>query len=163
MRAETILRAADIGAEQSAPVDTIVLTHDERHLRRRRMTMQQGEHFMVDLPRTVALHHGDRFVLDSGRMVEVIAAEEDLVEITARSPEHHAELCWHLGNRHLPAQVEAKRILIVPDRVIVEMLTGLGAKTTAVREVFTPMRGAYDEHHAAHAHSHNHTHSHSHD
>lgn len=155
--AHAVQSAQEVNAQARPPIDIIVLTHDERHLRRRRLTMEHGDTIMVDLPRTIALHHGDRFVLDDGSTVEVIAAEESLTEITARNGEHHAELCWHLGNRHLPAQVEADRVLIVPDRIIEDMLKGLGAKLRPVTEIFTPMRGAYD---SANAHDHNHGHTH---
>ncbi|MEL6783300.1 MAG: urease accessory protein UreE [Pseudomonadota bacterium] len=164
-RSHTVKLASDVTAADPDPMDIIVLPHDERHLRRRRLTTQKGEAFLVDLPRTIALHHGDRFVLDDGSTVEVIAAQEKLTEITARHTQHHAELCWHLGNRHLPAQVEVDRVLIVPDRIIEEMLKGLGATLRPVTEIFTPMRGAYDSaqthdnhHHHHHAHSHDHDH-----
>ncbi|MEL7229615.1 MAG: urease accessory protein UreE [Pseudomonadota bacterium] len=153
--AHAVKPAGAVAASDAAPIDIIVLPHDERHLRRRRLTTQNGDAFVVDLPRTIALHHGDRFVLDDGSTVEVIAAEENLTEITARDAEHHAELCWHLGNRHLPAQVEADRVLIVPDRIIEDMLRSLGATLRSVTEIFTPMRGAYD---SAHTHDHGHAH-----
>ncbi|MEM9733648.1 MAG: urease accessory protein UreE [Pseudomonadota bacterium] len=155
--ARAVQSAQDVNTEAPPPIDIIVLAHDERHLRRRRLTMQHGDAFLVDLPRTIALHHGDRFVLDDGNTVEVIAAEESLTEITACNAEHHAELCWHLGNRHLPAQVEADRVLIVPDHIIEDMLKGLGATLRPVTEIFTPMLGAYD---ASHSHDHNHDHAH---
>ena len=51
------------------------------------------------------------------------------------TPAHLVRLAWHLGNRHLPVQVEADRLLIREDHVIEAMLRGLGATVD-------PRRGA---------------------
>lgn len=128
------------------PFDVVVLDHEERHLRRRVLRLQHGDEVLVDLPRPVVLAHGDRLVLDDGRHVEVIAAEEDLLEVRARESATLAELAWHLGNRHTPAQIERTRILVARDHVLAEMLVGLGASVSEVREPFEPVRGAYHRH-----------------
>ena len=142
-----MLRAAASAAENGkVPFDIIVLTQEERHLRRKVVTLQHGDEVLVDLPRAFALAHGDRLVLDDGRHVEVIAAEEELYEIKARGAEALIELAWHIGNRHLAAQIEPDRILIARDHVIKDMLIGLGADVTDVCEPFEPVRGAYHRH-----------------
>lgn len=130
------------------PIDVVVLTHDQRHLRRKLLHMQHDDVVMLDLKEPVQLAHGDRLLLDTGDHVEVIAAEEALYEVSPRDPLHLVELAWHLGNRHLPAQVEEGRILILRDQVIRDMLLGLGAGVREVSEPFHPLRGAY--HHHAH-------------
>lgn len=142
-----MLRAAVIATDKiKVPFDIIVLTQEERHLRRKVVTLQHGEEVLVDLPRAFALTHGDRLVLDDGRHVEVIAAAEDLYAIKAHGAEALIEFAWHIGNRHLPAQIEPGRILIARDHVIKDMLVGLGAEVTDVCEPFEPMRGAYHRH-----------------
>ena len=78
------------------------------------------------LARPTALEDRDRLVLEDGRHVEVIAAEEDLLEVRAADPRALTVLAWHIGNRHLPAQIEPDRILIARDHVIADMLAGLG-------------------------------------
>jgi len=78
--------------------------------------------------------------------VEVKAADEDLVEIRGRDAASFARLAWHLGNRHLPAQIEGDHILIRDDHVIVDMLRGLGADVRKVRSPFDPEGGAYGQH-----------------
>jgi len=45
--------------------------------------------------------------------------------VTAQGPEQLARLAWHIGNRHLQAQIERARILIREDHVIAHMLVGL--------------------------------------
>jgi urease accessory protein len=95
-------------------------------------------------------------VLDDGRHVEVIAAEEALLEITA-PPGRLTEIAWHIGNRHVPAQIEPGRVLVARDHVVREMLLGLGATVREVSEPFEPTRGAYHRHGdgpAAHGHRH---------
>ncbi len=161
-----MLRSTSITQDQSkAAFAQIVLAHDERHLRRRVLTLVQGDRVLVDLAQATALSDGDRLVLEDGRHVEVIAAEEALLEVRADDPRQLSVLAWHIGNRHLPAQIEADRILIGRDHVIADMLAGLGAGVREVMEPFTPERGAYSGHaHAAsHAHGHSHSHSHEHD
>ena len=69
-----------------------------------------------------------------GNAVEVRAVEEKLFEIRPRDRLHLVELAWHLGNRHLPAQIEEERILILRDHVIRDMLAGLGATVTEVTD-----------------------------
>ncbi len=73
------------------------------------------------------------------------AADEPLLEITAVDAEQLARLAWHIGNRHLPAQMATGRILIREDSVIEDMLKGLGAAVRHVAEPFMPEPGAYDQ------------------
>ena len=156
LRAATIVRAAERSCE--IPFDVAVLAHDERHLRRRKIDMRQGERLLVDFPDALALGQGDLLALDDGRFVEILAPEEKLYDIRARDARHLTELAWHIGNRHLPAAVEKGRILIQRDHVIKAMLEGLGATVTDVAEAFEPVRGAYSGH-QAHGHDHE-THEH---
>ncbi|MEO3997372.1 urease accessory protein UreE [Mesorhizobium sp. CAU 1732] len=156
-RAGSFLRAADAG-QGDAPFDIAVLPHDERHLRRRVLSLAKGEKVLVDLPEPVALEHGDVLVLDDGRRVGIGAEQEDVYDIRARDRLHLAELCWHIGNRHLAAQIEDDRILILRDHVIKDMLTGLGATVSEVVAPFVPLRGAYSGHGHSHGHDQHHHH-----
>jgi urease accessory protein len=163
-RAGRILRAAELepAADRPQPFDLVVLAHDERHLRRRVLTLVHGDKVLVDLPEPVSLDHGDVLVLDDGRRAEIIAAEEEVYDIRATGPVHLSQLAWHIGNRHLAAQIEADRILILRDHVIKAMLEGLGATVADTVEPFSPLAGAYSGHgthaHGAHSHSHDHGH-----
>jgi urease accessory protein len=152
----------------STAVDRVVLTFDERHRRRLRYVACGGTTFLLDLPRAAVLHAGDGLRLEDGRIVGVEASPEQLVEVTAVDAATLVRLAWHIGNRHVPAQLEPDRILIRDDAVIVNMLKGLGATVTPVTAAFTPETGAYDtsgtsaaqnEHAAEHAHAAPHEHS----
>lgn len=120
--------------------DVVVLGYDARLMRRKRLVTVHDEGFLVDLPAVTNLDDHWGFQLDDGRTIQVIAAEEALVEITG--PDLH-RLAWHIGNRHTPCQIESARLLIRRDHVLEAMLTQLGAKMAFVHEPFTPEGGAY--------------------
>ena len=149
------------GAWHAKAADSVVLDFDERHRRRTVMTGIRGLEFLLDLPEAVVLRHGDALVLEDGRLVEVVAAPEPLAEIRIGEPRDLARIAWHLGNRHLSAQIEEERILILRDHVIRAMLEGLGATVREVEEPFQPARGAYHAH-GGHSHGHDHGHGHGH-
>jgi urease accessory protein len=138
---------------QGVPFDLIVLEHDERRLRRKRLVLQHGDEVMVDFPQTVTLADRSALQLEDGRLVEIIAAEELLYEIRASNPAHLIRLAWHIGNRHTSAQLEDGRILIKRDHVLKTMLEGLGATIANVREPFNAEHGAYHSH-GEHGHGH---------
>lgn len=162
LRCVSLLRAADVGYEPSraAPFDVAVLTREERHVRRKLIQLSHGDKVHVDFAHATLLEHGDVLLLDDGRHVEIVAADEELYDIRARDSVHLAQLAWHVGNRHLAAQIEAHRILILRDHVIKAMLEGLGATVTEVTDFFGPVRGAYAGAGESHGHGHGHQHDH---
>jgi urease accessory protein len=137
---------------------TVTLAYDDRHRRRIRLVTDAGDEFLLDLPRVVLLEAGDGLALDDGSWIEVQAACERLIEVKAANCDQLARIAWHLGNRHLPAQIMGDRILLREDAVIVEMLRGLGASVSLIEAPFTPERGAYDlaaqDEHQEHRHHH---------
>ena len=143
IRATSFRRAESLGDE---PFDIVVLDADERHIRRKRITLAKGEDILIDFEKPVHLEQGDRLVLEDGRVAKVVAAEEELMDVTARDARHLVELAWHIGNRHLPAQIGEGRILLRRDRIIRAMLEQLGATVRDVTEPFTPEHGAYHSH-----------------
>jgi urease accessory protein len=190
-----MIRATQVRAAHrwtQAPADTVVLDFDARHRRRMAMTGTRGFEFLLDLENAVVLRGGDALVLDDGRLIEVVAAPEPLIEIRGNDPHHLVRVAWHLGNRHLPTQITGKGLRIRRDHVIEAMVKGLGARIIEIEAPFDPEGGAYaggghahgpesDPHrHAAHDHSahdhadhhhddehcdhdHQHGHSHAHD
>ena len=179
-----MIRATQVRGQHrwsESPADTVVLDFDDRHRRRMAMTGTRGLEFLLDLENAVALRGGDALVLEDGRLVEVVAAPEPLVEIRGSDPQHLVRVAWHLGNRHLPTQITARGLRIRRDHVIEAMVRGLGARLIEIEAPFDPEGGAYagDGHahaaasethdHAAHGHSshdhadHHHGHGHHHD
>ncbi|MCA1380150.1 MULTISPECIES: urease accessory protein UreE [Bradyrhizobium] len=154
-----MIRATQVRGQHrftEAPVDTVVLDFDDRHRRRMAMTGTRGLEFLLDLEHAVALRGGDALVLEDGRLIEVVAAPEPLLEIRGRDPHHLVRVGWHLGNRHLPTQIMAKALRIRRDHVIEAMVKGLGARVIEIEAPFDPEGGAYAD--AGHAHGHDHAH-----
>ncbi|WP_407160688.1 urease accessory protein UreE [Bradyrhizobium sp. STM 3557] len=154
---------------REAAADTVVLDFDDRHRRRMAMTGTRGLAFLLDLEHAIALRGGDALVLEDGRLVEVVAAPEPLIEIRGADPQHLVRLAWHLGNRHLPTQIMPKGLRIRRDHVIEAMVRGLGARVIEIEAPFDPEGGAYaeashahGESHAQRGHDHHHDHGHHH-
>lgn len=147
--------------DRASEADAIELPHDGRHRRRIAMRGVKDTVFLLDLAEATMLHDGDGLRLQDGRVVRVIAASEPIAEITASDPHHLARIAWHLGNRHVPAQILADRIRIGRDHVLEELMEKLGAKVARIEAPFEPEGGAYAEE-TAHAHGHHH-HGHAHD
>lgn len=166
----TALTCTEITRGHSSADATITLDETARHRRRMMLTSDRLPNgatisFLLDLPQARLLRHGDGLKLSDGRIVEVRAEPEALMEVRGRDPRHLVALAWQIGNRHLAAEISGGTIRIRTDHVIRAMLEGLGATVTDVSAPFDPEGGAYGGHgHAAHAHSgHGHTHDHGHD
>ena len=120
--------------------DFIELSYDERFLRRKKLSSNNGMQFLVNLEKTTSLKLGDFFKLENGLLVEVKFKKEELLEIKS---DNLINLVWHIGNRHIPCQIEKNRILIQNDNVIEEMILRLKGQTKIVFETFDPEGGAY--------------------
>ncbi|MBY0336311.1 MAG: urease accessory protein UreE [Acetobacteraceae bacterium] len=160
----TLPRATTIVDPGFTAADAVRLDYDDRFRRRKRYTAEGGLEFLLDLPDATVLRDGQGLRLEDGRVVLVKAADEPLIEVRAESQGALVKLAWHLGNRHLPAELHPDRILIRQDHVIEHMLIGLGAALAKVSAPFNPEGGAYGEHNrSAHQHHHGHGHHHHHD
>jgi urease accessory protein len=148
----TKLRATAVRPHvQGEACDSVILAHDSRYRRRVTMRTEGDLVFLLDLPEPTRLTHGDGLVLEDGRVIQVVAAEEPVMEITARDAHHLTRIAWHLGNRHLPTEILPDRIRIAPDSVIEDMVRALGGTVQRVETRFEPEGGAY-----AHGHDHHH-------
>jgi urease accessory protein len=128
------------------PADRIVLDAEARHIRRKLLTAQSGLEFLVDFPLAAHLHDGEALVLEDQSLIAIEAAKENLMEVTVPNIADLTKLAWHIGNRHLEAQIEPTRILLKRDAVIASMLRQLGATVREVKEKFQPEHGAYHGH-----------------
>jgi len=128
------------------PKDRIILDAEARHVRRKLLTSQSGLEFLVDFPIAAHLHDGDALVLEDQSLIAIDAAKENLMEVTVPNIADLTKLAWHIGNRHLEAQIEPTRILLKRDAIISTMLRQLGATVREVKEKFQPEHGAYHGH-----------------
>jgi len=163
LRATSILRKAAVKADRVT--DTVTLDHEGRNRRRIALRGDAGLDFLLDLDKATVLNDGDAVKLEDGRLVQVKAAAQRLLEIRAENPLRLMRLAWHIGNRHTPAEIGADAIYIEEDHVLAEMVRGQGGTALPVERAFHPERGAYEyecgHDHGQHGHAHSH-HDHAH-
>ena len=140
MRAIAVKPASTWSGETT---DRVVLDYDNRQRRRIAMTGNNGIAFLLDLASPAGLRGGDALVLEDGRLIEVVAAAEPLLEIRCSGPKHLARLAWHLGNRHVPTQMLADTLRIRRDHVLADLAAQLGAEVVEIDAPFDPEGGAY--------------------
>jgi len=142
MHSALIHRAVGLWPAEAA-AGSLTLDFDARHRRRIRLTADDGEDLLLDLPKAVAMAHGDGLQLDDGRWIRIQAATELIVEVRHPDPRQLVRIAWHLGNRHLPTEIRDPVLRIRPDHVIEAMLRGFGAELTHLQAPFQPEGGAY--------------------
>jgi len=129
-----------VNPENKKIEDTITLTYDQRFIRRKKLVTDNNFGFLVNLSETVSLKKNDGFLLDNGSIILIKSAEEELLEITSNNL---MKITWHIGNRHIPCQIENERLLIQVDKVIENLIIKLGGSVKKVNEEFNPEGGAY--------------------
>ena len=130
--------------------DEISLSYEERFIRRKKLIANKGTEFLVNLEETVSIDENHFFELENGKLIKVISKEENLIEVSGNNLK---QIIWHIGNRHLPCQIEENRILIQDDAVILDMILKLNGIVKKVYEKFKPEGGAYG---MGRTHSHKH-------
>jgi urease accessory protein len=131
--------------------EELVLPFEQRQKSRLRTRLRSGEEVGVFLDRGALLRGGDCLVADDGRIVRVVAAQEDLMEVRCADPGTLARAAYHLGNRHCPVAIGAGWLHFAADHVLAEMLRGMGLEATTVSAPFEPEAGAYAAGHHAHS------------
>ncbi len=144
MHCASIHRPAGYWPEEKAS-GSLTLDFDSRHRRRIRLTADQGEDVLLDLPKAVAMADGDGLQLEDGRWLRIQAAPELVVEVRHKDPTRLVRLAWYLGNRHLPTEIQDQVLRIRPDHVIEDMLHGFGAELVKLQAPFQPEGGAYSD------------------
>ncbi len=157
---------------------TIELDWDVRQKSRFAATDSQARELAIFLPRGQAVRGGDVLVAEDGSMVRVIAAPQKVLYITTcpthGTPFDLTRAAYHLGNRHVPIELQPDHLKIEPDHVLADMLRSMHLTVVEAEMAFEPEGGAYGghvtndghSHHApghAHQHAHGHDHGHSHD
>ena len=146
---------------------TVTLDWDVRQKSRFETTDSNGQSVGVFLQRGQVVRGGDVLVGEDGSLLKVMAAPQPVLRITYCT--QHGSVfdltraAYHLGNRHVPIELQADHLKIEPDHVLADMLRDMHMTVVAVDESFEPENGAYGEHssHAGHAH-HGHAHEHEH-
>jgi urease accessory protein len=156
-----MLRGIDIVKDARGPfIDAVFLDYEDRHRRRIVLRGTSGMEFLLDLTTVPDMREGDGIVLSSGEIVQVRAADECLMEVRCSDLVQLARIAWHIGNRHLPAEIAKGSLRLRADHVIADMIEGLGGTVRYLDAPFNPEGGAYDSRTLAPAHSEFHGHHH---
>lgn len=141
---------------------TLELDWDVRQKSRFGATDSQGRELAVFLPRGTVVRGGDVLVAEDGTMVRVQAAPQSVLRITHCAQHGTAfdliRAAYHLGNRHVPIELNPDYLQIEPDHVLADMLRAMHLIVHPVQAAFEPEGGAYAP--GGHAHSHDHGHAH---
>lgn len=151
------------------PIDaTLSLPIDKRIHSRLRVILDNGKEAGLFLERGSLLRDGDLLSGDdNGKniVVKIIAANETVSTVNCDDALQLAKAAYHLGNRHVPLQIEKKYLRYQHDAVLDEMLKLMGLTVCVEQAPFEPEAGAYQQMGAHSHHSHENTlaeaHSHS--
>ena len=123
--------------------DEIILDSLDRNRRRIALITKNKVAFLLDQKKTIFLNNGALLVLSNEYKVKVKAKLEEVLKVETNTKQNLSVLAWHIGNRHIPAEIHNNYILIKRDAVISKMLKLLGAKVLKKKLSFTPEPGAY--------------------
>lgn len=140
-------------AANAAATEKLELSFETRCKSRLRTQLASGEECGLFLERGTVLRGGDRLLANDGRVVEVVATPEALMEAVSGAPLLIAKAAYHLGNRHVAVQLMPGKLRFVADHVLGEMVRGLGLKVAEIEAPFEPESGAYG-HSGSHPHGH---------
>ena len=145
---------------------SITLDWDVRQKSRFESTDSAGRQVGVFLQRGQVVRGGDVLVGEDGSLLKVQAAPQAVLRITHctahGTPFDLTRAAYHLGNRHVPIELQADHLKIEPDHVLADMLRSMHLIVNEVSESFEPENGAYGEHGGGHHHGHGDTHGHDH-
>lgn len=158
-----MLEAFEIENGGDSASATVVLSFEERQKSRHRTRTACGRELGWFVERGRVLAAGDILVCRDGTRVQVEAAQETVSMVESADQLALTRVAYHLGNRHVPLQIESGRLCYLHDHVLDDMVRGLGLAAACVERPFNPENGAY---HTAiggnvggHAHHHNHEHT----
>ena len=156
---------ASVLLKRSASVE---LDWDVRQKSRFAITDSTGRELGVFLPRGTVVRGGDVLLVEDGSLVRVLAAPQPVLVITPcathGTPFDLTRAAYHLGNRHVPIELQPDHLKIEPDHVLADMLRAMHLTVTETQAAFEPESGAYAAGGHGHAHGshehHDHDHSH---
>jgi urease accessory protein len=124
----------------------ISLDYDSRKRGRLKTLTETDEEAGLFLDRGQTLKDGDYLRATDGRVALVKAAAEPLTEASTTDPVLFAKICYHLGNRHTPVEIQPCAVRFQPDHVLSDLCRQWGLQVVDLEISFNPERGAYGQH-----------------
>ncbi len=144
---------------------TLSLDWDTRQKSRFGATDSHGREVAVLLTRGTVLRGGDVLVGEDGSLLRIEAAAQPVLQVrhcsSHGSPFDLMRAAYHLGNRHVPLELQPTLLQFEPDAVLADMLRQQHLIVTEAQAAFEPEAGAYGQ--GGHGHGHGQDHDHSHD
>jgi len=137
--------------DKAAHQEQLSLPFELRQKSRLRTKLASGEEAGLFLEHGSILRGGDCLRANDGRIVLVVAADEELMEAKCVTPFQLVRAAYHLGNRHVPVQIGEGWLRFQADDVLAQMLRGLKATVSKVSAPFEPEAGAYAGGHHHHS------------
>ncbi len=124
------------------------LTAEQRRRSHQRIELENGDVFLLKLPRGTILEVGDilQSENDHNILVQIKAQPEQVITVTAKSTLELLKGAYHLGNRHIPLEIKEDYLRLNCDRVLEKMLIQLGLEVKREISPFYPETGAYHHH-----------------
>ncbi len=134
----------------------LTLSYDQRQKSRQRVRLNNGWEAGLMLERGTVMRHGDFLRSTDGLNVQIRAADEEVAVALSEDSLLLAKACYHLGNRHVPLQIDSGSVSFLRDHVLEKMILNLGLEIQHEVTAFEPENGAYSggHNHAGHKHDH---------
>ncbi|MEZ5454872.1 MAG: urease accessory protein UreE [Lysobacteraceae bacterium] len=145
------LHAVEATADDEASATALPLDHEARRRSRQRLRLPDGREVAIVLPPGSTLPPGQFLHSADGLRFRVVAAAQPVLEVRAPDALTLLRAAYHLGNRHIPLQVDVEWLRLEPDPVLADLLQRLGCQVDAVERPFEPESGAYG---GGHRHGH---------
>ena len=143
---------------------SVELDWDTRSKSRFEAVDTAGRRLGVFLPRGRVLRGGDVLVAEDGSLVRVRAAPQPVLVVRPcaehGSPFDLLRAAYHLGNRHVPLELQPDRLQLEPDHVLADLLRQMHLIVSEEHAAFEPEAGAYASGGHEHGHGHDHAHPH---
>ncbi len=137
---------------------SLTLPFESRQKARLQTQLDSGEEAGLFLPRGLILRSGDKLQAETGEIIEIISANEEVSTVTSNDTLLLMRASYHLGNRHVPLEITPNYLRFHYDHVLNEMLEHFNLTVQKELAPFEPESGAYSQ-----SHSHTHSHSHKHE
>jgi urease accessory protein len=158
-RTEKVVRPGETKGEI---IDTVLLKYEDRIKQQGFVFGGKGTCVEFDFPAPPLLRTDDLLLLDDGRLIEVVAEVEPVLEVREKDFSKAARLVLAFGNRHVPVQILANRLRVPDTPDVALLLNERGFKPQPVTAPFEPDDGDAPAHEHAHHHGHGHDHHHGH-
>ena len=93
-------------------LETVTLSYEVRQKARFKAATDAGEEIGVQVQRGNILRDGT-LLSNEDEMIKVLAAPESLSRVIENDPTLFAKLCYHLGNRHVPLQIDEDGLSLI--------------------------------------------------